>query len=32
MTKFDYKNMWVYIEHDGTTISTVSLELLCEAR
>jgi len=32
MTKFDYKNMWVYIEHDGTTISNVSLELLCEAR
>lgn len=32
MTKFDYKNMWVYIEHDGKTISSVSLELCCEAR
>ena len=32
MDKRDYKNMWVYIEHDGKTVSTVSLELCCEAR
>ena len=32
MTKFDFKYMWVYIEHVGTTISNVSLDLLCEAR
>lgn len=32
MKKQDYKNMWVYIEHDGKTVSTVSLELCCEAR
>ena len=32
MQKSDYKNMWVYIEHDGETIAPVSLELCCEIR
>lgn len=32
MEKTAYKNMWVYIEHDGKTAATVSLELCCEAR
>lgn len=32
MDKFDYKDIWVYIEHDAETISPVSLELCCEAR
>ena len=32
MNKAEYKDMWVYIEHDGTEIRKVSLELLCEAR
>lgn len=32
MDKSAYKNMWVYIEHDGKTISQVSLELCCEVR
>ena len=27
MEKTAYKNMWVYIEHDGKTAATVSLEL-----
>ena len=27
-----YKDMWVFIEHDGREISPVSLELLCEVR
>ena len=32
MSKSDYKNMWVYIEHDGTTAAPVGLELCCELR
>ena len=32
MQKSDYKNMWVYIEHDGKTAAPVGLELCCEVR
>lgn len=32
MDKTAYKNMWVYIEHDGDAVHPVSLELCCEAR
>ena len=32
MQKSDYKNMWVYIEHDGKTAVPVGLELCCELR
>lgn len=32
MDKRNYKNMWVYIEHDGKTVHPVGLELCCEAR
>lgn len=32
MDKRDYKNMWVYIEHDGKTALSVGLELCCEVR
>ena len=32
MKKSDYKNMWVYIEHDGKTAAPVGLELCCELR
>jgi electron transfer flavoprotein alpha subunit len=32
MEKRDYKNMWVYIEHDGNTAAPVGLELCCEIR
>ncbi len=32
MDKRDYKNMWVYIEHDGNTAASVGLELCCETR
>lgn len=32
MQKSDYKNMWVYIEHDGRTAAPVGLELCCELR
>lgn len=32
MEKRDYKNMWVYIEHDGCTAAPVGLELCCEIR
>jgi len=32
MDKRDYKNMWVYVEHDGKTVQPVSLELCCEVR
>ena len=32
MQKSDYKNMWVYIEHDGVTAAPVGLELCCELR
>ena len=32
MDKSNFKNMWVYIEHDGKTVSDVSLELCCEIK
>ena len=32
MQKSDYKNMWVYIEHDRKTAAPVGLELCCELR
>ena len=32
MQKSDYRNMWVYIEHDGVTAASVGLELCCELR
>lgn len=32
MNKKDYKNMWVFIEHDGSAVHPVSLELCCEIR
>lgn len=32
MKKSDYKDMWVYVEHDGQTVRRVTLELLCEIR
>lgn len=32
MQKSDYRNMWVYIEHDGKTAAPVGLELCCELR
>ena len=32
MQKADYRNMWVYIEHDGKTAASVGLELCCELR
>ena len=32
MNKSEYKNMWVYIEHEGKTVQPVSLELCCEVR
>ena len=32
MNKTDYRDMWVYIEHDDKTIQTVSLELCSEVR
>ena len=32
MNKSDYKNMWVYIEHDGKKVHPVGLELCCEVR
>ncbi len=32
MTKQDYKNMWVYIEHDGKKVHSVGLELCCEVK
>lgn len=32
MDKRDYKNMWVFIEHDGRQVHPVSLELCCELR
>jgi len=30
--KHDYKDMWVFIQHDGQEIHPVSLELCCETR
>ena len=32
MNKHEYRDMWVYIEHDGKTVQPVSLELCCEIR
>ena len=32
MNKSDYKDMWVYIEHDGQKVADVGLELCCEVR
>ena len=32
MDKKSYKDMWVYIEHDGTAVHPVALELCCEVR
>lgn len=32
LSKNDFKDMWVYIEHDGAKVHPVSLELCCEAR
>ena len=32
MNKSEYKDMWVYIQHDGETVHPVSLELCCEIR
>ena len=32
MNKSDYKDMWVYIEHDGKKVADVGLELCCEER
>ncbi len=32
MKKSDYRNMWVYIEHDGRSAAPVGLELCCELR
>lgn len=30
--KTEYKDMWVFIQHDGKTVELVSLELMCETR
>jgi len=30
--KSEYKDMWVFIQHDGDTVESVSLELCCETR
>lgn len=32
MDKKNFKDMWVYIEHDGKVVNSVSLELCCEIR
>ena len=32
MDKKNYKNMWVYIEHNDGVVHPVSLELCCETR
>ncbi len=32
MNKNEYREMWVFIEHDGKTVHPVSLELCCEIR
>lgn len=32
MNKSGYKDMWVYIEHDGKKVADVGLELCCEVR
>ena len=31
-SKHEYRDMWVFIEHDGEEVHPVSLELCCEAR
>ncbi len=30
--KREFKDMWVYIQHDGAAVEPVSLELMCETR
>lgn len=30
--KNEYKDMWVFIQHDGAEVHPVSLELCCEVR
>ena len=30
--KSEYRDMWVFIQHDGKTVEPVSLELCCETR
>ena len=30
--KTEFKDMWVFIQHDGETVEPVSLELMCETR
>ena len=32
MDKQSYRDMWVYVEHDGNRVQPVSLELCCEIR
>ncbi len=32
MNKNEYRDMWVYIQHDGKAVHPVSLELCCEVR
>ena len=32
MNKHEYKDLWVYIQHDGKAVHPVSLELCCEIR
>lgn len=32
MDKTNFKDMWVYIEHDGKTVNPVGLELCCEIK
>ncbi|MDY4487427.1 MAG: electron transfer flavoprotein subunit alpha/FixB family protein [Candidatus Limivicinus sp.] len=32
MDKNNYKDMWVYVEHDGKNVHPVALELCCEVR
>ena len=30
--KNEYKDMWVFIQHDGKSVEPVSLELCCRVR
>ena len=32
MDKNNFKDMWVYVEHDGKNVHPVALELCCEVR
>ena len=32
MDKKNFKDMWVYVEHDGKQVHPVALELCCEIR